>query len=195
MVLRVLLVEDDRFSRWRSRTGARRGGECPAPVQLKIAGTGDEALAALEGVESHPVLLDYKLPGGDADTLLPGIRKGGSARCHRGARAAEREAPMQRCWLDLGADSYRVKPVPAGTVAELFTYALQKKIHAQAAPRERRRGATPTTRPRRGRGRAAGLPAASWRRRRRPASSRSSRRGAAARSTSPSARTSRHRLR
>ena len=119
VVLRVLLVEDDPFQQMAlSGIIARVEAEnAQLTVQLKIAGTGDEALAALEAVESHLVLLDYKLPGGDADTLLPGIRERvGPLGAIVVLSAAEREAPMQRCWLDLGADSYRVKPVPAGTV-------------------------------------------------------------------------------
>lgn len=139
VVLRVLLVEDDPFQQMAlSGIIARVEAEnAQLTVQLKIAGTGDEALAALEAVESHLVLLDYKLPGGDADTLLPGIRERvGPLGAIVVLSAAEREAPMQRCWLDLGADSYRVKPVPAGTVAELFTYALQKRRYM----RKRRRG-------------------------------------------------------
>ena len=77
VVLRVLLVEDDPFQQMAlSGIIARVEAEnAQLTVQLKIAGTGDEALAALEAVESHLVLLDYKLPGGDADTLLPGIRE------------------------------------------------------------------------------------------------------------------------
>ena len=139
VTLRVLLVEDDPFQQMAlSGIIARVEAEnAQLTVQLKIAGTGDEALAALEAVESHLVLLDYKLPGGDADTLLPGIRERvGPLGAIVVLSAAEREAPMQRCWLDLGADSYRVKPVPAGTVAELFTYALQKRRYM----RKRRRG-------------------------------------------------------
>ena len=68
MVLRVLLVEDDPFQQMAlSGIIARVEAEnAQLTVQLKIAGTGDEALAALEAVESHLVLLDYKLPGGDA---------------------------------------------------------------------------------------------------------------------------------
>ena len=77
VTLRVLLVEDDPFQQMAlSGIIARVEAEnAQLTVQLKIAGTGDEALAALEAVESHLVLLDYKLPGGDADTLLPGIRE------------------------------------------------------------------------------------------------------------------------
>ena len=150
VVLRVLLVEDDPFQQMALPVscGNVEAENAQLTVQLKIAGTGDEALAALEAVESHLVLLDYKLPGGDADTLLPGIRERvGPLGAIVVLSAAEREAPMQRCWLDLGADSYRVKPVPAGTVAELFTYALQKRRYMRkrrrgsgAAGRRRRRG-------------------------------------------------------
>ena len=32
---------------------------------------------------------------------------------------------LQRCWLDLGADSYRLKPVSMPTMQELFCYTLQ----------------------------------------------------------------------
>ena len=81
VVLRVLLVEDDPFQQMAlSGIIARVEAEnAQLKVKLKIAGTGDEALAALEAVESHLVLLDYKLPGGGAGTLLPASASG-SAR-------------------------------------------------------------------------------------------------------------------
>lgn len=43
---------------------------------------------------------------------------------------------MQRCWLDLGADSYRIKPVSMQTLESLITYAFEKRSLIQKRRRD-----------------------------------------------------------
>lgn len=134
-LLRVLGVEDDPFQRNAMRMiidhVATRYPNLT--VSLTLAESGKAGLDACRGSDGFDlVLLDYKLPGGDADTVLPALRKeleqvaaiivlSGNAQ----------EAPMQRCWLDLGADSYRIKPISRTTLEELVDYTLQKQNYLQ----------------------------------------------------------------
>ena len=139
--LRVLLVEDDEFqaqvlSAMIADIGRTELGSHGVPtVELAVASSGTEALDNLHGV--NLVLLDYMLPGGDADTVLPAIReKVGALAAIIILSGPAQEAHLQHCWLDLGADSYRLKPVSLPTMQELFCYTLQKRRYLQKRKRE-----------------------------------------------------------
>jgi CheY-like chemotaxis protein len=116
--MRVLLVEDDYFQQV-SITAIVRLVESNNPgtqLDLTCAQSGAEAVAACRAsAESFDlVLLDYKLPGGDGDAVLPAIREEVGSVCAVVMLSGDaQEASMQRCWLDLGADSYRIKVLVA----------------------------------------------------------------------------------
>lgn len=99
-------------------------------IELTAVDTASGALDSIAGVDEafDLVLMDYCLPGGNSDTVLPQLRKllGPYAAIIMLSGTAQ-EASMQRCWLDLGADSYRLKPVSVATVEELISYTFEKR--------------------------------------------------------------------
>lgn len=130
MSIRVLHVEDDAFQQMSMSTviSAIRAKNPDCEIDLTQAGTGEEALNYCHKCEAFElVLLDYRLPDGTGETILPQIRKLVGTCAIVMLSGEEQEESMQRCWLDLGADTYRVKPVAAPVVVDLFAYALQKK--------------------------------------------------------------------
>lgn len=132
-VVRVLHVEDDQFQQMTFSAVASSIGQGDSGLRVQVT-TVETANAALEALEDGKkafdlVLLDYLLPDGhNGDTVLPKMRKllGPYAAIIMLSGDAQ-EAPMQRCWLDLGADSYRLKPVSRATVEELFSYTFEKR--------------------------------------------------------------------
>ena len=50
-------------------------------------------------------------------------------------------ASLQQCWLDLGADTYRLKPATVQMISGLLLYTIQKRHHLV---RKRRRPDSPT---------------------------------------------------
>ena len=141
----ILHIEDDTFQQM-SMAAVLKAIEAKNPgssMQLTCVSSGAEALTAAQTYsdEFDLVLLDYRLPGGNGDTVLPGIRSLVGSLCAIVMLSGEaQEDAMQRCWLDLGADSYRVKPVTAPAVVDLLTYALQKRTYLQ----KRRRFVAPS---------------------------------------------------
>jgi DNA-binding response OmpR family regulator len=101
----TLLVVDDEAST-RTVIRARLGKE---PFQVLEAGSGEGALAMLEGAEVDLVLLDAMLPGMDGFEVCRHIRaRGGSPAIIMLTQLAEREAAIRG--LLLGADDYMTKP-------------------------------------------------------------------------------------
>ena len=133
--IRILHVEDDQFQQMSMAAVVKMIEAKNSGAQLELVGatTGAEALQILESSDQFDlVLLDYKLPGGDGDTVLPTIRSMVGHLCAIVMLSGNaQEASMQRCWLDLGADSYRLKPVAAPVVSELLNYSLQKRSFLQ----------------------------------------------------------------
>ena len=140
----MLHVEDDQFQQMTFSAVASSIGQGDSGLSVQVT-TVETANAALEALEDGKkafdlVLLDYLLPDGhNGDTVLPKMRKllGPYAAIIMLSGDAQ-EAPMQRCWLDLGADSYRLKPVSRATVEELF------RTHSRSAS-SCRSGATRTS--------------------------------------------------
>jgi len=137
--LSVLVVEDDVFQQMALRaiiSNVTSHNEQQIDLQLTFVSTAAEAVAACKAQPIKLVLLDLQLPGGNADGVLPRIRQAvGPLASIIMLSSAAQESSMQRCWLDLGADSYRVKPVSTTMVAELFTYALQKGLYMRKRQR------------------------------------------------------------
>ena len=142
----VLHVEDDEFQQMAMRmvatTIANAGG---INIELTTVDTAAKAVAATQrndpGAPAFDlVMLDVMLPGGNGDTVLPTLRSQCGQFCAIiMLSASSQESSMQHCWLDLGADSYRIKPISAHTVEELLGYALEKRRLLQ----KRRRNVSP----------------------------------------------------
>jgi CheY-like chemotaxis protein len=139
----VLMIEDDLFQQ-AALTAVLRVMESQHPsicIKLTTAETGAEGLEACRNKGFDLILLDYKLPGGDGDTVLPLIRERvGHVPAIVMLSGSAQESSMQRCWLELGADSYRLKPIAPPVVHELLLYALQKRRYLN----KRRRQASPS---------------------------------------------------
>ena len=140
--LRMLHVEDDAFQRMAlEMIVSFIQQETPGlTIQLTQASQASEALEALESASKDGfdlVLLDYLLPDRDGDKLLPTLREqlGPTAAIVMLSGDAQ-EALLQRCWLDLGADTYRVKPVSRPIVEELCALVFEKRVLLQKRRRD-----------------------------------------------------------
>ena len=133
--LRVLVVEDDPFQQMTMRmmTSVIETNSPNLTVHLTLTSSGSAAIGACSaGSEIDLVLLDYKLPGGDADTVLPSIRElVGSVAAIIVLSSSAQEESMQRCWLEQGADSYRLKPITVQLLTDVFEYTLHKQRYLQ----------------------------------------------------------------
>lgn len=104
MTSRLLIVEDDEKTARALRDGLVREG-----FEVRIAGTGEDALLTLAAVPADVVVLDWMLPGRDGLEILQEIRK-------RDQRMpvlllTARDAVTDRVTgLEAGADDYLVKP-------------------------------------------------------------------------------------
>ena len=139
--MRVLLVEDDVFQQMALKAVVEMlGSKNQLVISLTTVDSGSAALDAI--TQANPkmkgdtafdlVLLDYQLPGGNGDLVLPQIRAAiGQLPAIIMLSGSAQQAEMQRCWLDLGADSYRLKPVSADAIQELLRYALRKRNFLQ----------------------------------------------------------------
>ena len=141
--LRVLHVEDDSYQQLalRAMVGAIERETPGLSVTVTVVETAQAAIEATRQETYDLVLLDYRLPGGDADTVLPQLRVQVENAAIIMLSCDAQEASLQRCWLDLGADSYRVKPISRQMVVELFSYTrdkqrIQKRRRPSLAPEE-----------------------------------------------------------
>jgi len=129
--LRVLHVEDDLVQQMGLQI-TLESIEHSTPgltIPLTTVGTATEAIKATSIPGSFDlVLLDYMLPDGNGDTVIAHLREsvGPSAAIIMLSSDAQ-EGPLQRCWLDLGADSYRLKPISSMTLRQLFSYTFDKR--------------------------------------------------------------------
>ena len=146
--IRVLHVEDDEFQRVALECTAQAIESSVPGLVIKLTAV-DSAEAALDvtasGAEFDLLLLDYMLPGGNGDTVLPKLRERvGQLAAIIMLSGDAQEASMQRCWLDLGADSYRLKPISVDIIQGLFSYTLEKRRLLQ---KRRRCGSPPSSPP------------------------------------------------
>ena len=116
--VRILVVEDDPFQQSALREIMNQvAAKSAFGVEAVVVASGAEALAACGGGKPLArgaksafdlVLLDYLLPGGNADTVLPALRGAvGDGSAIVLLSGAEQEGLMQRALLEMGADSYR----------------------------------------------------------------------------------------
>lgn len=136
--LRLLHVEDDSYQQFVLAALVEAINE-EAPklsVELTAVDTAQAAIEATRNAAFDLVLLDYRLPGGDADTILAQLRQQVENAAIIVLSGDAQEASMQRCWLDLGADSYRVKPITKQICLELLLYTRDKQRHIQKRGRQ-----------------------------------------------------------
>jgi CheY-like chemotaxis protein len=123
----VLLVEDDPNDVLLTQ---RAFHKLPARAPLQVVGDGDQALAYLAGAgeyadrESHPLpdllLLDLKLPRRSGFEVLEWLRgQPGLRRLPVVVLTGSRESPDVDRALDLGANSYLLKPVGFDALLEI----------------------------------------------------------------------------
>ena len=128
--LRVLHVEDDDFQRQNMQAMLEVVGDKYRSLRMTIVHAVDCQMA-LEVSKTAPfdlVLMDYQLPSGDSGSILPTIRSSvGSMASICIISGAAQEEELQRCWLDLGADSYRLKPLSVDAVHKVVEYTLRKR--------------------------------------------------------------------
>ena len=123
--MRVLLVEDE----FNLATALARGLENHG-ISTEVAGTGEVALAALEGDPFDVVILDRRLPGISGDEVCRRLRERESVVPILMLTASDEVEDRVR-GLELGADDYVGKPV---ALAELV---------ARVEALDRRRGGPP----------------------------------------------------
>jgi CheY-like chemotaxis protein len=129
--LRLLIVEDDLAQV--GMLGVLIGkveADSHTKVDKTFAGTAAEASELCKGGTGRfdLVLLDYRLPGGDADTVLADIRHSLGKHAAIILMSSEaQETPMMRC-LHHGADSYHIKPITDKKLAGLVSY-VKAKCH------------------------------------------------------------------
>ena len=106
-VKRLLIVEDEPTSRWRSRTILRREG-----YETVLATDGHEAVRLAIAEPFDLILLDVMLPGKDGFDVCRDVRRAGRSMpiVLLTAKAQEAEKVLG---LELGADDYVTKPYSA----------------------------------------------------------------------------------
>ena len=115
--IRLLIVEDDTFqTAVLSQLIGKAETTANLDVTLNFACNSADALRMCEegkksGEQFDLVLLDYYLPGGASNTILKPMRNVlGKAPTIIMLSGTAQEEPLRQC-LDVGADSYRLKPV------------------------------------------------------------------------------------
>ena len=139
--LRVLVIEDDAFIRNVEHEFLTATADANAFLDLDITlvNSGDEALLVCqEGQGFDLVLLDYCMPGQTGASVLPAIRAAlGSLSVIVMVSSLTQEPLLKRC-LELGADTYRLKPFGLEVVRDLLVYTMGKLNFLTKRARTRR---------------------------------------------------------
>ena len=123
-ICKILVVDDEAAIRRLLRTAIERAGH--AVVE---AGTGREALTALQIDKPEMVLLDLGLPDRDGLELVPLVKKSGAALIVVSAREA---TDQKVAALDLGADDYVTKPFDTEEVLARIRSARRHRLASEA---------------------------------------------------------------
>jgi two-component system KDP operon response regulator KdpE len=121
---KILVVDDEASIRRLLKSALNRGG-----YEVVEAGSGKEALSALDIDHPDAVLLDLGLPDRDGLELVPLIKKNGGALIVVSAREA---TDQKVAALDLGADDYVTKPFDTDEVLARVRAALRHRTEASA---------------------------------------------------------------
>jgi DNA-binding NtrC family response regulator len=126
---RILLIDDDRLTRWSVATLLGRAG-----YHVHEAANGEEGFAALEEVSPNLVLLDIELPDMDGFALLEMIRER-----HPDLpvlmMTADATAETARKALRVGAQGHLDKPIDSVTLDAAVSRALQSSTRPPQANR------------------------------------------------------------
>lgn len=130
-MMRVLIVDDEPPARRKVRRFLERASE---PAEIAEAGSGAEAIAAIESFDPDLVFLDVQMPGMDGFAVLKAVPERRfhvvflTAHDHHALRAFEAEA------LD-----YLLKPVDPERFERALERARQQAARRAAPPRFRKR--------------------------------------------------------
>ena len=121
---KLLVVDDEPAIRRLLSAALTRAG-----YRVVEAGTGREALSAVQIDKPDAVLLDLGLPDRDGLELVPLIKSSGAAVLVVSARDATEQKVAA---LDLGADDYVTKPFDTEEVLARIRTALRHRLSAEA---------------------------------------------------------------
>lgn len=121
---KLLVVDDEPAIRRLLSAALARAG-----YRVVEAGTGREALSAVQIDKPDAVLLDLGLPDRDGLELVPLIKASGAAVLVVSARDATEQKVAA---LDLGADDYVTKPFDTEEVLARIRTALRHRLSAEA---------------------------------------------------------------
>jgi DNA-binding response OmpR family regulator len=133
---RVLIVDDDEMAREVMRTILQAEG-----CVVTTAESGSRALELLKTVVFDLIILDINMPGVDGLEVLTRLKEGGATADSSVVMTSARNdmETVMRC-VDLGADSYLLKPVDPALFVERVLGAL-RRFRARQWKRERERAA------------------------------------------------------
>jgi DNA-binding response OmpR family regulator len=119
---RVLIVDDDEMAREVMRTILQAEG-----CAVTTAESGSQALELLKAVAFDLVVLDINMPGVDGLEVLTRLREGAASADSTVVMTSARNdlETVMRC-VDLGADSYLLKPVDPALFVERALGALRR---------------------------------------------------------------------
>jgi two-component system KDP operon response regulator KdpE len=121
---KLLVVDDEPAIRRLLSAALARAG-----YRVVEAGTGREALSAVQIDKPDAVLLDLGLPDRDGLELVPLVKSSGAAVLVVSARDATEQKVAA---LDLGADDYVTKPFDTEEVLARIRTALRHRLSAEA---------------------------------------------------------------
>lgn len=121
---KILVVDDEPAIRRLLGTGLGRAG-----YRVIEAGSGRDALTAMQIDKPDAVLLDLGLPDRDGLELVPLLKAGGASVLVVSARDATDQKVTA---LDLGADDYVTKPFDTEEVLARIRTALRHRLSAEA---------------------------------------------------------------
>jgi two-component system sensor histidine kinase/response regulator len=138
--LRVLVAEDNPFNQQLVEHLLRRNGH-----DIRVAGDGLEALAALEQDSFDLMLLDVHMPGCDGFQVIEALRRREQATGGHlpviALTARAMRSDRERC-LQAGMDDYLAKPIAAAELFRVMDRVLAGRPAAEPEPPARGRPAT-----------------------------------------------------